>query len=180
MTRRPGCALDREFYSSREIFEQDVERIYLRHWLFSGHVSRLARSGDFFLYSVADESVIIVREQEEIHALHNVCRHRGSRICREAEGPIKMFVCPYHNHSWTYGLDGSLLSARHMEDGFCKKNYSLHRCQVRVVEGLIFVCLSQDPPPFDEVARDVENLYRPHGWEKAQICARVQHLIPAN
>jgi len=48
LTRRPGCALDREFYSSREIFEQDVERIYLRHWLFSGHVSRLARSGDFF------------------------------------------------------------------------------------------------------------------------------------
>ena len=178
LTRRPGFALEREFYTSPEIFEQDIERIYLRHWLFAGHVSRLPRSGDFFLYCLADESVIIVREQEEIHALQNVCRHRGSRICREAEGTVRSFVCPYHR--WTYRLDGSLLSARHMENGFCKEDYSLRRCQVRVVEGLIFICLSQDPPPFDEVALDIEVLYRPHGWKKAQICARVQQLIPAN
>ena len=66
LTRRAGFALEREFYSSPGIFEQDVERIYLRHWLFAGHVSRLPRNGDFFLYCVADESVIIVREQKEM------------------------------------------------------------------------------------------------------------------
>ena len=73
--------------------------------------------------------------------------------------------------------DGSLLSARNMEDDFCKTSYSLHRCQLRVVEELIFVCLSRNPPPFDKVARDIEALYRPHGREKAQIGARVQHQI---
>ncbi len=48
LTRRPGFALEREFYCSPEIFEQDIERIYLRHWLFAGHVSAYRTAATFF------------------------------------------------------------------------------------------------------------------------------------
>ena len=177
--RKPGLTLEQPFYNSSRIFEIDLERIHLRHWQFVGHVSRLPRPGDYFLYSLAGESVVIVRDRDgEIHALLNVCRHRGSRICSEEEGSVKRFVCPYH--AWTYGLDGSLLSARHMPDDFDRAEFPLHRCQVRVVEGLIFICLAESPPPFDSLERDISTLFAPHGWPAAKTCARIRHVIRAN
>ncbi len=50
--------------------------------------------------------MIIVRDETgTLRAHHNVCRHRGSRICAADRGTTRAFVCPYHQ--WVYGLDGS-------------------------------------------------------------------------
>ena len=44
--------------------------------------------GDYFLFEIAGESVIVVRDgQGGVNALLNVCRHRGSRICDADDGP---------------------------------------------------------------------------------------------
>ena len=103
-TWRPGRSLVREFYTSPRVFERDIERIYLRHWIFVAHASRLAKPGDYFLYSLAGESVIFVRAKDgAVHALLNVCPHRGSRICLEEEGSAARLVCPYH--AWNFNLD---------------------------------------------------------------------------
>jgi len=43
--------------------------------------------GDYFLFKVGDESLIIIRSDEStINAFYNVCRHRGSLICTKAHG----------------------------------------------------------------------------------------------
>ena len=51
-------------------------------------------------------SVIVVRDDDEqVSALHNVCRHRGSRVLTEPSGSVGNIVCGYHQ--WTYGTDGA-------------------------------------------------------------------------
>ncbi len=78
-----------------------------------GHVSRIPEVGDYFLWEIMNESVIVVRsDATTIKAFFNVCRHKGSRVCLEAEGKKRLFTCPYH--AWTYSLDGRLANARSM------------------------------------------------------------------
>src|SRR5258708_8839806 len=114
---RNGFTLEQRFYVDPGIFRRDVEQLLMRHWLCAGHESSVPNPGDYFLFDLAEESVIVVRGQDrQVRAFANVCRHRGSRICAAPSGTAKNFVCPYH--AWTYGLDGTLLAARHMPTGF--------------------------------------------------------------
>ena len=137
IARQPGgCSLLQEFYRDPAIFERDIARIHLRHWLCVGHASRIPDPGDYFVFDFADESLIIVRSAgDEIRALANVCRHRGSHVCYDKEGHSRVFVCPYH--AWSYNLDGSLRSARYTSPDLDKSQYALKRMHVRVVAGLL-------------------------------------------
>src|SRR5262245_52111129 len=101
-----------------------MEQVFSRHWQFVGHISRIPHQGDFFLYNYGRESIIIVRgEGGQVHALFNVCRHRGSRICLEQTGSVKRLVCPYH--AWVYDMDGRLIAARHMPEELEKEAFGL-------------------------------------------------------
>jgi Rieske 2Fe-2S family protein len=180
IARQPaGSALLGEFYSDPAIFERDVERIHLRHWLCVGHVSRIPEPGDWFVFDVANESVIVVRGRDgEIRALVNVCRHRGSHVCYEKEGHSRAFVCPYH--AWTYDLDGRLRAARHMGPDFDPSQYRLPSIHVRVLEGLIFVCFAADPPRLDDVERTLRATLGVYGWADARVAHREYYTTDAN
>ena len=110
---KSGHALDTVFYTDADIYEREVERIFTRAWLYAGHQSEIPRRGDYILFNVAGESVIVIRgEKGEINALLNVCRHRGSRLTTENKGCSRRLTCPYHG--WTYDLNGKLIAAAHM------------------------------------------------------------------
>jgi Rieske 2Fe-2S family protein len=79
---RNGYALPGLVYKSPELYEDEIRRIFLRAWHYVGHSSEIPRKGDYLLFEMAGESVIVVRDGEgKVNALLNVCRHRGSRIC---------------------------------------------------------------------------------------------------
>ena len=167
--QRPGFTLEQPFYIDREVFDFDLERIVMRQWLFVDHISRIPDAGDYILYKIASEEIILVRDAAgTIHAHFNVCRHRGSRICLEAAGNIKNLTCPYH--AWTYALDGRLTAARRMPDGFDADDYPLHRCHLRIYQGLMFINLSEGAPTdFDVIARNLDPFVVPHGIPRTKI-----------
>ena len=39
------------------VYRRDIERIYLRAWLYAGHQSEIPMKGDYFVYELAGESV---------------------------------------------------------------------------------------------------------------------------
>lgn len=177
--RRPNFSLERDFYTSSDVFAIDMDRVYFRHWLFVGHVDQLRQAGDYFLYEIAGESIVVVRgEDQEVRAFYNVCRHRGSRICLESQGTAKRFVCPYH--AWSYDTKGSLVAARHLSPDLNKADYGLNACHVRVVQGIVFICLAEEPPPFDDIARDIDQFFRPHNLPEAKIAFQMSHVMRAN
>ena len=174
-----GHPLAQIFYSDPEIFRRDLDRMVLRHWLCAGHVSSVPNVGDFFLLEVANESAIIVRgEDGELRALVNVCRHRGSRVCRERSGNTRVLICPYH--AWTYGIDGKLRAARHMAEPFDKTRHGLKQIALRVVEGLIFVTFAEEPLGLSKVEEVLRRGYGPYGWADAKVAHRETYPIEAN
>src|ERR1043166_849799 len=137
-------SLPQEYFVSSETFAKEQEKIFAKQWLLVGHQSQLKKSGDFFLATIAGESLIVVRDQKsEIRAFYNVCRHRGTRLKENRCGHASAIQCPYH--AWTYGLDGRLIGAPHMNEvrGFDKAHYSLHPVNLGVWEGFIFVNLTK-------------------------------------
>ena len=170
--QKPGFALEQPFYGNDAIFKLDLERVVSKQWLYVDHVSRLPEVGDYMLYRIAGEEIIVVRAEDgTIHAHYNVCRHRGSRVCLKNEGNALRLICPYH--AWTYALDGSLVAARNMPEGFDAADYPLHRCHARVCEGLIFINLAEgEPSDFDAMAGNLAPYLEPHGLARTKIVHR--------
>ncbi len=175
-----GFSMDKAFYLEPDVFEADLERVIIPAWHLVDHISRIPDPGDYFLFELADESIIVIRGRDgEIRAFYNVCRHRGSRICREAQGNVRLLRCPYH--AWSYDLDGSLKAARLMSDDFNADDYSLHACHIEVCEGLIFVNLTQGTPPdFHEQMAPMLSFLEVHGLPNAKIGHRASYPTEAN
>src|SRR4030095_5667405 len=122
--------LPRRFYADPDFYLAELERFYFTRWICAGRADQIPKPGDYFTRNLSGD----------IPALFNVCRHRGTRLCEQAEGHfVDRIQCPYH--AWTYDLEGRLLAAPHMPPDFCKDDYPLHRAGCEVWDGHIFVRL---------------------------------------
>jgi len=177
--RIPGHALDRAFYDDPTVYARDMERVYMREWLYAGHVSQIPEAGDYFLFEVAGESVIIVRGDDgEIRALVNVCRHRGSRVCYETRGNTKWFACPYHG--WTYNLQGELKAARQMPKDFDMSGSGLAVIRAELFHGFIMINFSEDSEGFDTAHEMLDGALAPFDLEHTKVAHRESYTIDAN
>ncbi len=69
--------------------------------------SELATPGDFVTVELAGVPIIVTRDRDgRVHAMRNVCAHRGATVETRASGSARIFSCGFH--SWSYELDGSL------------------------------------------------------------------------
>src|SRR5438067_13907252 len=72
--------ISREVFTSDELYQQQLERIFARGWLFVGHESQIPNPNDFFISRMGEESVIMTRDRQgEVHVLLNTCMHRGMK-----------------------------------------------------------------------------------------------------
>ena len=79
--------VSREIFVNEDIYQQEMERVFTRAWLFVGHESQIPKAGDYFVSSMGEESVLLCRDREEaIHVFLNSCRHQGMKVCRYDEG----------------------------------------------------------------------------------------------
>lgn len=152
-TFKPGqLTMPARYYTSAEVFSVEKEKIF-NDWICVGHVSRVQNPGDYFLFNIFEESLIIVRSKKNnVRAFYNVCRHRGTRVCDTPEGHVGASIqCPYH--AWTYSTeDGTLIGAPFMKgvEGFNFTDNPLNSLPVHIWNGLIFVSLSESPAPFEK------------------------------
>jgi nitrite reductase/ring-hydroxylating ferredoxin subunit len=137
-------------YTSREFVEAERSHLWCNTWLFAGFASDVASAGDYFVFELGDESVLIVRGPDGVNAFHNVCMHRGHILC-EARGHRASFVCPYH--SWTWSLDGRLAHvplAGEFPAGIPREFRHLQPVTCRVWAGLVWICLNEPREPLDQ------------------------------
>ena len=174
-----GHSLQREFYTDEEIYELDLECIWRRGWLFAGHSAQIPKAGDFFTFELEPDSVIVIRAEDgRVYGLHNVCRHRGTRLCAEPSGTLNRIVCPYHQ--WVYDRKGALLSCRGMQEDLDKSQLSLHQVAVKEVEGLIYLSLAAHPSEFAGAQEVLGAMARPQGFGSARVAKIVDYTINAN
>lgn len=173
-------SLDAPFYLSPEIFDLDMKEIFGKHWIQVAIDPDIPEPGDYVTVEVGKNSIVIVRDDDmSVRAHHNVCRHRGSRLCSEHKGTVGNLVCPYHQ--WTYNLSGELLYAEHMGDQFDRSQHNLKSVHVENLAGLIFICLAEVPPQDFAVMRDAMTPYlAPHFLQDCKIAKQVDLIEEGN
>ena len=175
-----GLSLPQPFYVDPAIFEAEIECFLARQWVFAGHASQIPDSGDYFVIEYLGASIIVVRDASgAINAVHNVCRHRGARLCEESSGRTSLLRCRYHG--WSYRLNGDLAAWRHMPEGLAREDFGLRRCGVAVFEGTILISL--DPahaPDAEQMFRHVRGHWSRYDLAASKVAATREYLVHGN
>lgn len=171
--------LPAEFYTSRQIFDLEMARLFQKMWLPVCRTEDLSDPGDYLTREIGSERVLVLRGQDKtIRAFYNVCRHRGSRlVCDANGGGLKKLMCPYH--AWTYGLDGSLQNAPNMGDDFDRSDFSLRRVDSAIRDGFVWINLDERASDLDEWLSDLPDISR-YQVEKLHRGRKVTYEVNAN
>lgn len=176
-----GFAVDSYFYRSHVTYEAELENIIFKSWLYAGHISQIANNGDYFLFDIGEDSIIINRDSNgEICVMHNICRHRGARVVEEPSGNRRTFVCPYHG--WAYSNDGSLKRAREMDQlaGFSCADYALKKIRFEVFHGMIFINCDPRAPDFVAPLENITRQLGAYDLTHAKVADAKTYRINAN
>jgi phenylpropionate dioxygenase-like ring-hydroxylating dioxygenase large terminal subunit len=143
-------------YISKELHQLEVKEIFEKSWLCIGRGEYVPNPGDYYTINVMDEPIIVVRGMDgTVRALNAACRHRSMLVVQD-RGNTKRFTCPYH--AWTYGTDGRLIGAPHMEKSkvFDKKACSLPPYRLDSWMDFLFVNLDDGAAPLQPVITSMD------------------------
>jgi phenylpropionate dioxygenase-like ring-hydroxylating dioxygenase large terminal subunit len=146
--------VSREIYVNADVYQQELEQIYARAWLFVGHESMVPNQGDFVQSRMGEESVLLVRDHKnKLHVFLNTCRHRGNKVCRYDDGNQRLFTCSFHG--WSYDTDGRLVGVPHFKTAFHeeldKDALGLHEvAQMANLNGSIWATWDPKAPSFQD------------------------------
>jgi glycine betaine monooxygenase A len=178
---RAGYSLPQHAYLDEDIFAAEMDHVFLANWLFVAPAVAIP-AGGHLTWSVAGESVVLARTDDGVlHAHHNVCRHRGSRLLPDGRGAGKAIVCGYH--AWAYGLDGAFRAAANMGKHFrdeCGPELGLRPVHTQECAGFVFVCFADNPPPFDGARSAIEEHVLAHRVDRTREVASFAYRVAAN
>ncbi len=170
------------FYTSPNIFEHEIDTIFLKEWLCVGRVEEFAEPGDYRAIRIAGEPLLVARDKSgTLNAFRNLCRHRGVEVAT-GEGNLAQFTCPYH--AWVYDLDGALVGAPHAKEleGFDLAKCALPRIKLDTWGGYIFVNFDPDSVSLaDHLDQDgVREFARFLQPENTRVSDRFVFEVPCN
>jgi Rieske 2Fe-2S family protein len=173
----PACTLPRECYVSPDVLAEEMEKIRRA----AGTASAASISAARRLLTV-DRGRIDHRagDGRALWALFNDVPHRGTHLPEEAGRFGETIQCSYH--AWTYGTDGRLIGAPHMQDaeGFDKADYPLHAAAIAEWEGFLFVNVARAPEPFAQAWAPMIGRLSRFGLPSLEVGHRVRYEVEAN
>jgi Rieske 2Fe-2S family protein len=175
----PQTTLPQRYYTDPELYRAELERFYFSQWICVGRAEQVAQPGSYFLAEIGGESVIVTRDASgSLRAHYNVCRHRGTRMCTEHAGtfPNNRIRCPYH--AWTYGLDGALVGAPHME--IDRGEYPLHSVHIADWGGHLFLNFSREPEPLAHQLEPLTQAFAAWNMADLRLHKRIVYDVRAN
>jgi phenylpropionate dioxygenase-like ring-hydroxylating dioxygenase large terminal subunit len=165
-----------EPYFEPDWMEKEWDRLWTRVWLIAAVESDLPEPGDYSVFRLRRESIVVVRQDDgDVKAFYNVCAHRGNRLVHNDRGSVMQFTCSFH--SWRYGLDGECTHVTDREtfrEGALCKNIRMREVRCERHAGLIFINLDDDAPPLKERLGLPEGYLEAYELDKMKV---VRHVV---
>ena len=138
------------FYTDPRVLERAKERVFAPSWQLACDAGELAEPGSvvpvLLHEGLLDEPLVLTRDAEGgMHALSNVCTHRGNVLVTES-GKRGSLVCGYHGRR--FDLDGRFRSMPGFEGAraFPGPADDLARVAVASLGNLVFASLAPGQP----------------------------------
>lgn len=178
--RRSARHLPGWYYSSRSVFDLEVEKIFSRDWFCIGRDEELEKPGDYKTVDIAGESIVVARARtRELSAFSGYCPHRGAQVA-SGSGNTGKFTCPYHG--WVFDLTGKLVNAPFTDDveGFDFSTCRMTPVSLRTWRGWIFLSIGQAPQDFDGYIEEYEEKLAYFRMEDCVLVDTLEMIVPAN
>lgn len=138
-------------YRDKVVFDEEMERIFKRTWVWVAHDSELPGPNSFKTSWVGPQPVIVTRDKQgAIHVLLNRCRHRAATVCAQKRGRASVFMCPYHG--WSYNMEGALRGVPRSEgygESFNRADFGLVSLRTESYNGMIFATFNDSIEPLE-------------------------------
>jgi Rieske 2Fe-2S family protein len=174
--------LPRAAYVDPAVLAWEREHLFDGGWMCAGRLEDLAEPRAQKALRIGATGVLLTRDDRgSIHALANICRHRGHELLACGASTVRGVVqCPYH--AWSYELDGSLRLAPHFGDvpNFDREVMGLLPVAHAEWGGWIFVNVDGRAGPFEEHLGALGDLVAPWGCERLVPGATHHYELQAN
>jgi len=139
-------------YYDPAYMQREWERVWTRTWLIAGVETDIPEAGDYSVFRLLRESIVIVRQDDgSVKAFYNVCPHRGNQVVLNDRGSVAQFTCSFH--SWQYSLDGQCTRVTDRETfnpALLRQNPKMKAIRCETLAGLVFINLDDQAPPLKE------------------------------
>lgn len=168
-------------YIDPSFAELEFENLWSRVWQVAARVDEIPGRGDFTTYKIGDQSVLLVRvDEDNIKAYFNFCPHRGTTL-GEGCGHFEKdrIICPFHG--WRWNLEGDIqmvLGREEFAGGQLRdEDVAMREVHCETYAGFVFINLDDEPQPFEEfiepmreflgdfVLEDMRHVW----WKRAEI-----------
>lgn len=174
--------LPARYYTDPVLFAAELDGLFGRMWFHAGRSEEASRPGQYFVREFNGHDIVVTRNSAgAVRAFHNVCRHRGTRLCTGPSGQLSgSLQCPYH--AWTYDLDGRLIGAPHMDEvpHFRKADYPLLPVQADEWDGHVFLNLTDTPEPLHAQLGALVDKFRDWRMQDLRLGRRIAYDVKAN
>ncbi len=158
-------------YVDTDYIEAEWAHIWRDTWLVAGLVSDVQNPGDFFVFDMGREQILVTRTSTgSVQGFYNVCQHRGNRLVTVERGSAANFRCAYH--AWTYNIDGELTAIPY-EERFAEGVPCAERAMVKVATdvwaGMVFVHLGEPMQTLAEFLGPVVEMLAPYEFDQMTL-----------
>jgi nitrite reductase/ring-hydroxylating ferredoxin subunit len=158
-------------YVDPHYLEREWNDIWRRCWLLAGLESDVAKPGDYFVFDIGREQILICRDRSgRVQGFYNVCQHRGNRLVTDERGHVRSFRCAYH--AWSYDTDGTLKGVpykKRFANGVRCEERSLRRVHTDLWNGFVFISMADDPQPLLDYLGPVADRLAPYEFGKMTL-----------
>src|SRR5262249_43514464 len=139
--------IDRRIFADQAVYDDEMEKIFVRAWLMIGHESLGPRVNDLFHTYMREDPVIpTLVGQRWLHTLLNMRAQRGVRVVRCDDGNAKHFMCTYHG--WTYANAGAVEQVTGTSEAYYNEldtsKLGLIEARVETYAGIVFATWAAD------------------------------------
>lgn len=162
--------VSRDNYISSEFAAKEKQNLWSRVWQVACRVEEVPNPGDFVVYDVADDTIIVTRNKSgAIVAYHNVCPHRGRRLAVGC-GHTNQFRCNYHG--WTFNLDGKNVAVQDRDDwkgGLDDQEIDLQHVKVDTWGGFVWINMDPKCETLKEYLEKIPEYLDPYEYENMRF-----------